>query len=71
MDDNVAAKARMSVIGAVNHVKMPPINIPPQEMKALKELASDEDILVLPADKGRATVVMDRTDSNTWVAVYI
>ena len=71
MDDNVAAKARMSVIGAVNRVKMPPINIPPQEMKALKELASDEDILVLPADKGRATVVMDRTDSNTWVAVYI
>ena len=46
----------MSVLGAV---KMPPRNIPPQELKALKELASDEDILVLPADKGRATVAMD------------
>ena len=62
VDDNVAAKAHMSVIGAVNRAKMPPRNIPPQELKALKELASDQDILVLPADKGRATVVMDRTD---------
>ena len=28
----------------------------------MKELASDEDILVLPTDKGMAMVVMDRTD---------
>ena len=54
----------MSVIGGVNCVKMPPRNIPLQELKALKELASDEDILVLPADKGRAMVAMDRTDYN-------
>ena len=58
----MAAKAHMSVRGAVNCAKMPPRNIPPHELKALKELASDEDILVLPTDKGRATIVMDRTD---------
>ena len=28
----------------------------------LKELAKDDDIVILPADKGRATVVMDRKD---------
>ena len=27
-----------------------------------KELAKDDDIVILPADKGRATVVMDRKD---------
>ena len=28
----------------------------------MKELAKDDDIVVLPADKGRGTVVMDRSD---------
>ena len=51
VDDNVAAKAHMSVISAVNRAKMPPRNIPPQELKAMKELASDEDILVRPAGR--------------------
>ena len=31
-------------------------------MKALKDLARDEDILILPADKGKATVVMNKAD---------
>ena len=42
--------------------KMPPRNVPPKEMKALKDLACDEDILILPADKGKATVVMNKAD---------
>ena len=62
VDDNVAAKAHMSVISAVNHAKMPPRNIPPHELKPRRKIASNEDILVLPADKGRASVVMDTTD---------
>lgn len=52
----------MNVIGVVSHAKMPPRNVPPRELKALKDLASDEDILVLPAYKGKATVVMNRAD---------
>ena len=60
--ENVAAKARMNVIGAVSHVKMPPRNIPLKEMKALRDLASNKGICILPADKGRGTVVMDRAD---------
>ena len=62
VDDNVAAKAHMSVISAVNCAKMPPRNIPPHKLKPRRKIASNEDILVLPADKGRATVVMDTTD---------
>ena len=36
----------------------------PDEQKALKRLKTDENIVILPADKGRATVVMDKTDYN-------
>lgn len=45
--------------------RMPPWTIPPREMKALWDLASDDDVLVLPADKGKATVVMDKLDYDT------
>ena len=57
-----AAKARVGVINALTHAKLPPTNIHPQEAKAVKELVKDDDIVILPADKGRATVVMDRKD---------
>ena len=32
------------------------------ERQALKRLKTDENIVILPADKGRVTVVMDKTD---------
>ena len=57
-----AAKARVGVINALSHAKLPPTKIHPQEAKAVKELAKDDDIVILPADKGRATVVMYRKD---------
>ena len=52
----------MSIIGAISRTRMPPRNVPPRELKALKDLARNENILVLPADKGKAMVVMNRTD---------
>ena len=53
-----AAKARVGVIKALSHAKLPPTNIHPQEAKAVKELAKDDDIVILPTDTGRSTVVM-------------
>nr|VZI06608.1 unnamed protein product [Spirometra erinaceieuropaei] len=32
------------------------------ERDALKELRADKDLVIMPADKGRSTVVLDRTD---------
>ena len=32
------------------------------EQHALKGLKNDENIIILPADKGQVTVVMDKTD---------
>ena len=37
-------------------------NLSIEEIKALQELKKDQTISILPADKGRATVVMDRSD---------
>ena len=34
-------------------------------MRALKDLREDEDIVILPADKGNATVVLDKRDYLT------
>ena len=34
-------------------------------MRALKELTKDEEIVILLADKGRATVVMDHSDYSS------
>ena len=39
-------------------------NLTPDEQKALKRLQTHENIVILPADKGRVTVVMDKTDYN-------
>ena len=39
-------------------------NLTPDGQKVLKRLKTDENIVILTADKGRATVVMDKTDYN-------
>ena len=65
--ESVTAKARMNVIGAISRARLPPKNITSQEARALRDLAKDEDILLLPADKGKATVVMDRADYDAKV----
>ena len=42
--------------------KPPKDNISKDERKALKELQSDTSIVILPADKGRSTVILNRED---------
>ena len=61
----------MGVVDALSQAKLPPRNILPDEMKAMRELARDEDIVVLPADKSRLTVVMDRSDYSTKVQALL
>ena len=43
---------------------LPNSNLTADEQKTLKRLKTDENIVILPADKGRVTVVMDKTDYN-------
>ena len=47
----------------LSRCKPPPCgksNIPPEEAKALKQLASNRNIIIKPADKGGAVVIQDR-----------
>ncbi|BHF78129.1 hypothetical protein SprV_0602124000 [Sparganum proliferum] len=41
------------------------------ERDALKELRADNDLFIVPADKGRSTVVLDRTDYNQNVKILL
>ncbi|XP_047987680.1 uncharacterized protein LOC125227408 [Leguminivora glycinivorella] len=50
---------RQDVSSLLRRSKLPKPNISKQERLALSALRENEDILVLPADKGNATVVVD------------
>ena len=55
---------RLEVSRALAKHKPPKTNLTGQELKALRDLRRDQSIHILTADKGNATVVMDREDYN-------
>ena len=59
-DQGKLEDARNSVIGILQRARPPPSNLSPEECRALSSLRQDSDIVILPADKGRSTVVMYR-----------
>ena len=60
--EEVADSARSRIIGILSNASPPSSNLSTGERRAIKLLQDDDDILILPVDKGRATVVMDRQD---------
>ena len=56
--------ARNRIVGILNRPVRHNPNLTPLETTALKEFQSNTDIIVLPSDKGCATVIMDRDDYN-------
>ena len=50
------------MVHVLKTVKPPKSNITREERIALDNLRRDGDLLILPADKGRATVLMKRDD---------
>ena len=55
---------RSRVTSTLQSASSPNSNLTRDEQKALKRLKTDENIVTLPADKGRVTVVMEKTDYN-------
>ena len=51
---------RVEIVEELEKAKVPRSNLTPAERKAMKDLQNDEDIMILPADKGKCLVVMDR-----------
>ena len=53
---------RSRIASTIQSASITDSNLTKDERQALKRLKTDEDIVILPADKRRVTVVMDKTD---------
>ncbi len=60
--DDVAETTRRSVSSVLLNRGPHPFNLPKDEFLALKALKGDESITIFRADKGNATVVMNKDD---------
>ena len=61
-DKSAADSLRGEVVKTLKSAKAPKSNITPGERLALKNLSKSDDIVILPADKGRTTVVMNKSE---------
>ena len=61
LDTNTAQKLREGVARVLTSAKPPKPNLTYSQRAALRDLRNDNSIVILPADKGNATVVMDRS----------
>ncbi|XP_047000473.1 uncharacterized protein LOC124616213 [Schistocerca americana] len=59
-----AEKIRQETVRVLNKAKPPKQNINAEEYHAIKELRDNPLLVVVQADKGNATVVLDTTDYN-------
>ncbi|XP_053392037.1 uncharacterized protein LOC128554747 [Mercenaria mercenaria] len=55
-----ADQLRAEVTGILTNDKFPKSSLSKEEHKAMLDLQKDKSILIMPADKGRSTVVMDK-----------
>ena len=59
-DENVAQTLRERIKIHLEEAKPPTKNLTPSERRAITSLKKNRDLVILPADKGRATVVMNQ-----------
>ena len=62
LEKEEAYTIRAKVSLTLQNSKPPKDNLSKDERKALKELQSDTSIVILPAEKGRTTVILNRED---------
>ena len=66
-----ADSLRCETVGVLKSYKPPKPNLSRAESKALDNLQRDPDIEILPADKGRCTVVMNKKDYQSKVTTLL
>jgi hypothetical protein len=59
---NESSVLRSEMAGLLRNARPPKSNISADERRAIQELKSEDSILILPADKGKATVLMEVTE---------
>ena len=67
----LADELKWKVRKALEKSKPPKPNISKVERRAIKSLQEDDNIIILPTDKGNATVVMDRVEYSNKLADLI
>ena len=65
LDANGAKQLRICISEALHKARAPRSNLDKGMCKAIKDLKQDTEIVIVPADKGSATVVMDRSEYVT------
>ena len=66
---NKAVELRGRVVNIVKNSKPPRSNISKPERSVIESLKKDKSIQILPADEGRATVVIDNSDYESEVVL--
>ena len=59
-EKKIALRSQISQV--LQRASVPPSNLPQDELRALHDLRKDKDRLIIQADKGNCTFVMDRKD---------
>ena len=62
---------RTEIVGAIKSSKVPKSNISKAVKTALRSLKQEDSITILPADKGRAKLVMDKTEYKEKVNIVL
>ena len=62
LDHNSLDTLRLGVSTVLRQAKPPKANLSAEQCKALHILKGDPNIVIVPADKGKATVIMDKPD---------
>ena len=62
MDENKAQDLKSRVKWCLKHSRTPKPNLTRQQIKAVQRLRQDTTIKIIPADKGKATVVLDAAE---------
>ena len=71
LNPDLAEEIRGKVTVSLSNAKPPPPNLSAEERRAAHSLAKDQDIIILPADKGRCTVVLNKTDYDNKVRLLL
>ncbi|XP_049914604.1 uncharacterized protein LOC126398968 [Epinephelus moara] len=66
-----AEQLRLKVSAALSNAMPPPSNLTTEERKVVTSLSKDPNITILPADKGRCTVVLNTSDYHNKVATLL
>ena len=64
LSESTKVNIRSRVTSTLQSASLPNSNLTPDEQEALERLKTDENIVILPVDKGRVTVVVEKTDDN-------